>query len=102
MFSEIVELISIVKTTNEIGDSIKTKTKRQVFCKEMSVGQNEFYQAQTAGFKPTLKLELYIFEYNNEQLVEYQGREYSVLRTYKKNSERIELTCEGVVNDGIA
>ncbi len=95
---KIIYLLSTSYSENEIGDTIETHTKRKVFGSEKSIKQSEFYQAQATGLKPEITVVIRPFEYLGEELVEYEGKNYKVLRTYKKNSMEIELILEGVVN----
>ena len=94
----ILELISTVPTQNEVGDVIDDKSYTEVFGKEKSIKQSEFYQAQASGFKPELKFEINSFEYNNEKYVRYNNKEYRVIRTYKVSLDKIEITLEGDIN----
>ena len=75
-----------------------------MFCSVSSIGQSEFYQAQTQGLKPEIKFILAdYYEYDNEQYVEYSQDgttwiRYKILRTYIKGNE-IEITCYGGVRN---
>lgn len=94
----VIYLISTSKTTNNMGDPVSTGTKRQVFADELSVGQTEFYQAAAVGLKPELKFEIQAIEYEGEKILEYDNKQYEIKRTYKKGLDKLELTCQGVVN----
>ena len=50
--------------------------------------------------KPELTLEIMTADYSKEKYVMYEDEEYTVLRTYKTSSERIELTLVRGVNNG--
>lgn len=72
----------------------KDDVKREVFCGVLSIGMKEFYAASTTDFHPELKLVLADYlDYNDETLVDYNGKRYRVLRTYRKGQE-LELTLE--------
>ena len=72
----------------EIIQLISGTTKRAVFCRVASIGMREFYEANTRDFYPQLKFVVADYlEYQNEQLVEYEGRIYHVLRTYRTGTE---------------
>lgn len=73
-------------------------TEREVFCNEIGVKRTEFYQAQAAGYKPELCVELMACDYSGEGYFRYSGRLYKVIRTYPAKGERIELTCTALVN----
>lgn len=85
--------------TNDIGDVISNKNSRKVLAYVTSIKQNEFYQAQANGFKPELTFICRSFEYKGEELVNYNGKEYKLIRTYDKGDGTIELVCTGVVNN---
>lgn len=79
---------------NEVIKLIKGDTAREVFCRLQSIGQAEFYEASAHDFKPELKFVLADYlDYDNEQLIEYNGRRFRVLRTYRTGQE-LEVTVE--------
>ena len=105
MYNEVVYLISLVDNGNvdEYGDPIKNEVRAQRFARFKSITQSEFYQAQTAGLKPELKLELPDYlDYADQTEVAYNGCLYKVLRTYRTMSNSIELTLYGGVRDASA
>lgn len=95
MWDKVAELFVIAEeSTDDAGYTVETGKYRQVFVNELSIGQNEFYKAKSAGFKAEIKLEVNEIDYNNESIVRYEGMEYKVIRTYSKG-EVIEVTLEG-------
>ena len=98
-WGEVLKLISYTTATNDIGDSIETKTERQIFANKTSVKRSEFYQAQMVGLKPELVFEVKLIDYEGEKKLSYEDEEYHIIRTYQKNSEDIELICDKVVED---
>lgn len=98
-WSDVISLISETYTENDIGDFIPVETYTEVFASKKSIRQSEFYQAQAAGLKPSIAFDVRSVEYNDEKLLEYDGKKYGIMRAYDR-SEFIELICEGVVNDG--
>lgn len=102
--NEVLTLIATTQATDEYGDPVMEETGREVFCREASVGQAEFYQAHANGLKPEIKLVLSDYlDYDGEQLVRYtpkgQTKEqlYRILRTYRAGQE-LELVCYREVN----
>ena len=96
--NEILILIQQIQGVDEYGDPSVTEVRRSVFCRQASIGQREFYQAHAVGLKPELRLVLSDYlDYNNEQLVEYDGQIYRVLRTYRTGQE-LELVVYREVN----
>lgn len=80
--------------TNENGfDNPVQEEAATVFCNKRSVGQNEYYKAQQAGKQLELKIEIHTADYAGETLVEFEGKRYSVLKTYTPpDSDVVELT----------
>ena len=98
LFRDVIKLISYTTTENELGDTIEVSTERQVFADKQSVRQSEFYQAAATGLRPELMFVVRTIEYNGETRLKYNGKEYSIIRTYDKDGELTELVCQGVVN----
>lgn len=68
--------------------------KREVFCGFRSIGMKEFYSANSTDFRPELKLVLADYlDYNGENLADYNGQRFRILRTYRQGQE-LELTLE--------
>jgi SPP1 family predicted phage head-tail adaptor len=100
LFRDVIRLIKFAPGENALGDSIKNKIiGSEISADKKSIRQNEFYQAAAAGLRPELMFEIRTIEYNEEPVLQYNGREYNILRTYEKDSEFIELVCQGVVNN---
>lgn len=95
---DILTLIRQIRGTDEYGDPTVTETSTEVFCRVASIGQKEFYQAHAVGLQPEVKFVIADYlDYNGEQMVEYEGQRYRVLRTYRADME-IELVCYREVN----
>lgn len=103
VYSEILTLLGKEKIETVPGQGRKkTRERREVFARSMSIGQMEFYQAQAQGLKPEMKFELADYlDYADEKEIEYEGKRYSVLRTYR-NGRRLEITVYGGVNNADA
>lgn len=80
--------------TNENGfQNPTTEVKNVVFCNKRSVSQGEYYKAQQAGKQVEAKVEVHAADYAGEVLIEFEGRRYSVLKTYEPpDSDVVELT----------
>jgi len=98
LFRDVISLITVTTTENELGDTIEVSTERQVFADKQSVRQSEFYQAAATGLRPELMFVVRTIEYNGETRLKYNDKEYSIIRTYDKDGELTELVCQGVVN----
>lgn len=102
MFEGTAILKKAVVTQDESLNEIETYTERTVFVRPRSVYASEFYQAAAVGLKPSLTLVLASFaDYDGEKLVEYNGKEYTVTRTYQRpDRDSVELTLEERVVNG--
>lgn len=94
----VLYLVSTTKDKNSLGDIITTTSKRMIYADELSVGQAEFYQAAAIGLRPELKFEIFAGDYSGEKILEHEGKTYEIKRTYKKGLDKLEITCQGVVN----
>lgn len=78
----------------ELLTLISGDTVRAVLCGTKSVGQKEFYAANATDFRPEIVFVLADYlDYNGEQLAEYNGQRYHILRTYRTGVQ-LELTAE--------
>ena len=98
LFRDVIKLISYTTSENGLGDIIKEPIEHEVFADKQSVRQSEFYQAAATGLRPELMFVVRTIEYNGETKLKYNGKEYSIIRTYDKDGELTELVCQGVVN----
>ena len=57
-----------------------------------SITRSEFYQANQAGIRPNLIVDIHSFEYDNQEFAEFGGKEYRILKTYPINLNILELT----------
>lgn len=97
---DLLTLIDVEYTSDEIGQPIPLETTRNVFACPKSISFSEFAEAGKVGIQPQWKMEVFPYDYHNEQLAEYQGVRYSVYRTYRRNDETVELYLERRVGDG--
>lgn len=104
MYGDVINLLSDSTTTNNIGDPVKTPVAREVFADRKSIRQSEFYQAAAAGLKPEVMFEMRLADYEGEESLSYAEdpedtpKIYTIIRTYEKNKDMIELICKRVVN----
>lgn len=95
-----IAYLGTVEETKQHGEMVRTiKYDTMVFCNEKSVKYQEFYQAHATGLKPEIVLEVNQTDYNSEQYIKYEDKEYTVLRTYKIGPDIIELTLQRGVDD---
>lgn len=92
MYNDVITLLSIATTTNEVGDTVETITSKEVFAQVRSVGMKESYEALAVGLKPELAFVLAdYYDYDDQEYIEHNSVRYRVLRTYRKLSNELEL-----------
>lgn len=99
MYNHELILLSGGFTEDDLGNQIPAEVRRSVLCKLESIGRNEFYSAAAANLRPEVTFVIHQYEYEGESKVEFNGQQYSVIRTYATGIEEIELTCERVGAD---
>ena len=92
--SDLITLYADTITYDDYGVPVKTRSSRDVFCKVDSVTRSEFFDAGRSGLKPEYRITMFFGDYNGEALVGYNGRYYSVYRTYMAKTDIIELYVE--------
>lgn len=101
MYNEVAYLINKTKsnTNDAYGNPVTVESRTAVFCNILSIGTAEFYQAQTAGAKPEMKIVIADYlDYADQDEVIVNNVRYKVLRTYKSlGSNELEITLYGGV-----
>lgn len=100
MWQDELILISETFESDDIGNQVPTEKETEVFCNVKSVSRSEFYNAANTGLKPSLVFVIHAYEYSGEEVVKFEDNRYKVIRTYRKNIEELELTCEKVIGNG--
>lgn len=101
MGDDVAILKQMIIGIDQAGNQTETYQERAVFVKPQSVYANDFYRAAHAGLKPSLVLVLSnAADYEGEQLVEFHGVDFAVIRAYRRpNEDAIELTLEERIGD---
>lgn len=90
---DLVEIVTEKDSLNQVVE--KTRTTKTVFADIGSVSQTEYFAGGRIGLQPSLKATIYDFEYGYEPIVKYNGKLYSIYRTYAVNgSDKLELYLE--------
>ena len=93
VFSETAVLVAQVYSTNSVGDSIATETKRTVFVEFMSIGLKRKIDAMATGLNVEFKLLLKdIAEYDGEKVIEFRDQRYNIQNVYIRDDQVVELT----------
>lgn len=98
---EIIYLLSMAVTEDDIGNQVETPTECMVFAEELAVYSSEFNNAAASGLRAEKMFEIYTGDYQDEARIKYQNTTYRIIRTsLGKTPDKTRLTCERVVADG--
>ena len=98
--NEVLTLINVSYTTDEIGNDRESTVETDVFCEVTSASRAEFFSAAQAGLRPEYKFKIWAHEYGGQTKVRYDGREFEIYRTFKLH-DTIELYAKEVTaNNG--
>ena len=67
-----------------------------IYCNVKSIGLTEFYQAQSVGLKPELKIEARLIDLDGATHFKYNNKLYKILRINKKE-DSIELILTSII-----
>lgn len=76
--SDIAFLIKKEYTKDKNGVQKVTETRRQVFCQVNSVSHAEKVDNHLNGIYSTYQLSVFKYDYEMEEVIEYNGQRYSV------------------------
>lgn len=89
---EITLIAKKITGKDKLKQNITEEVKTVLLCRKKSITRSEFYQANQAGIRPSLVVDIHSFEYDNQELAEFEGERYSILKTYLVDLETLELT----------
>lgn len=94
--SDIIYLIADGSTKNTDGIWVKPSSaeKRKVYCQVDSVTRAEWFEGGRNGLNPQYRFTMFKYDYQNEQVIEYNGINLYVYRTYEGKNDTIELYTE--------
>lgn len=98
-WSEDVTLIGKAYEPDQYGNQIATETKTTVQAGKKELTMSEFYAAAQAGIRPEVELIVHAFEYDGQQSMEWRGNAYTLIRTYQRNADEVELYLQRKVSD---
>lgn len=90
----VCKLISKTISTDDVGFPIATETEYETFCSVESVTRAEFFNAGKAGMTPEYKITVNAVEYDGQPEVEYEGKRYTIYRTFRTDEDFMELYAE--------
>jgi len=104
MRDEVIFFMDLKESETEkdsLGDpKVEQVLSPMVYAEIKSIGQNEFYQAQTAGQKPQIKFVITDYlDYQGQSYLIHGSMRYSIMRTYRTKGNEMEITCYGGVRN---
>ena len=93
--SDVIKLIPVSYTQDAAGVQRPTEgVPREVMCQVDSVTRSEFFEGGRNGLNPEYTFRMFFGDYQGERIVEYNGKRYSIYRTYHGRGDIIELYAE--------
>lgn len=92
--SSVAYLVSQSYSQNDYGVMERTETKRKVYVSVTSVNSQEWFEGGRNGLNPQLRFTMFSFDYNGEEIIEYNDIQYTIYRTYIRRKDEIELYTE--------
>lgn len=92
--SDVAYLVSESFAQNQYGVYEKQTTKRKVFVKVSSVSSNEWFEGGRNGLNPQYRFTMFQFDYLGEKIIEFNGVNYTIYRTFNKSVDEVELYVE--------
>lgn len=89
-----IYMVSESYTADRYGVLQPTLTKRLVYANVTSVSQSEFFEGSRSGLRPEYRFIMFGPDYEGEEIVEYNGKQYSVYRAYQARTDVLELYVE--------
>ncbi|MDG3292170.1 phage head closure protein [Streptococcus suis] len=90
--NEITLIAKKITGQDKLKQNITEEVKTKLLCRKRSITRSEFYQANQAGIRPSLVVDIHSFEYENQELAEFDGKKYRIIKTYPVDFETLELT----------
>lgn len=71
-----------------------TEEKRLAYANVTSVSSAEWFEGGRNGLNPELRIRMFAPDYQGEQIVEINGQQYAIYRTYQARTDIVELYVE--------
>ncbi len=92
-FDDVVTLVKYKnRKVDEYGNEIIDKRYKEIFCNVNSIGRDSFYSAGNKGLSLAYEITINNFEYEGEEKVIYNNKEFDVIRTYLVDDFLLEIT----------
>lgn len=92
--SDVVTLLAVDRTQDAYGVWRETIEEHEVYCNVASVTRSEFFEGGRNGLNPEYRITMFFGDYNGEPMLIYNGKTYSIYRTYQGRNDQLELYVE--------
>ena len=92
--SKVAYLITEENYQNPDGTWDRELKERKVYVNRSSVTGTEWFEGARTGINPDCRITMFRPDYHGETILELDGRQYSVYRTYETDNDEIELYVE--------
>lgn len=92
--SDVAYLVSFTFAKDDYGVYQRTETKTKVYVNVTSVNQAEWFEGGRNGLNPQYRFTMFRYDYSGQDVIEYNGEQYSIYRTFIREHEEIELYTE--------
>lgn len=94
---DVVSLISVVSEEDAAGYETKSEIAREVSCTFTNgVSRAEYYEAMKAGVRVSATVELWEDDFENERLLEFEGKRYEIGRCWPTGRGTVDLSLSEV------
>lgn len=89
-----IYLVDQIYSENDAGIISEQPTERMVLADVASVSLSEWSEGSRIGLNPEIRFTMFAPDYQGEEILKYNGRYYSVYRTYIWRNHKVDLYCE--------
>lgn len=89
-----IYLVAETHTMDDYGVHQPTETVRKVYANVTSVTGAEWFEGGRNGLNPEYRMRIFSYDYQNEEILEYNGARYAIYRTYLSGNDILELYVE--------
>lgn len=76
------------------GQVIYTETTATILCEVVPLSRDEYFRGAQIGLNAEFEFRINPCEYNGEKIVEFEGRRFSIYRTYQSAPDTLEIYAE--------
>ena len=89
-----IYLLTPIYSQNDAGVIGTQYTERMIYANVTSVTGLEWFEGGRIGLNPELRFRVFAPDYRGEDILKYNGKYYSIYRTYIARNDVLELYCE--------